>query len=147
MNSKVLRGQIHLKPSYLSLLYDRFRGEAKKQGDCTFRQYLLDHLLLLFLLKKPDTRTYISTYLHSCNIHVEWREKRVNDLLTRGEDGKMVKTFFNKLKLGTLSIGGLSLIIFGAAGYASFAEEQSQCGKDLSEGRYIVGTFIPEQKK
>lgn len=98
-------------------------------------------------LKKPDTRTYISTYLHSCNIHVEWREKRVNDLLTRGEDGKMVKTFFNKLKLGTLSIGGLSLIIFGAAGYASFAEEQSQCGKDLSEGRYIVGTFIPEQKK
>jgi len=58
-----------------------------------------------------------------------------------------VKNFFKKLKLGTLSIGGMSLIVFGAAGYASFAEEETQCSKHIGEGSYIVGTFIPEKKE
>jgi len=57
-----------------------------------------------------------------------------------------VKNFFKQLKLGTLSLAGMSLVLFGAAGYASFAEEEKQCGKMAESGQFITGTFIPEQK-
>ncbi len=65
---------------------------------------------------------------------------------TRARTVTLVKNFFKQLKLGTLSLCGMSLVLFGAAGYASFAEEESQCGKAIGTGQYITGTFIPENK-
>lgn len=43
-------------------------------------------------------------------------------------------------------IAGLSLIVFGAAGYATLAETDHQCVNSLGSGEFITGTFIPAQK-
>lgn len=43
-------------------------------------------------------------------------------------------------------IAGLSLIVVGAAGYATLAETNQQCVSGLNSGEFITGTFIPAQK-
>lgn len=58
-----------------------------------------------------------------------------------------MRQVLNRLKLGTFTLAGFTLVVFGAAGYASFAETEHQCSQAPAAGEYIAGTFIPEQKR
>jgi len=58
----------------------------------------------------------------------------------------MVRGFFDRLRLGTLFLGGFTMMIFGAAGYATFAENHDDCKHDASSDVYTVSSYAPEVK-
>lgn len=58
-----------------------------------------------------------------------------------------MRQLFKRLQIGTLMISGFVLVIFGAAGYATFAEANHVCQRDDRTSQYIAGTFIPENKR
>lgn len=58
----------------------------------------------------------------------------------------MVRQFFERLRLGTLVLGGFIMMIFGAAGYATFAEGDHECKPSESKGVYTLSTHTRQAK-
>ena len=58
-----------------------------------------------------------------------------------------MRNVFKRLRLGFLTVSCAGLIIFGAAGYATFSEAEQQCAQIAENGEFISGTFIALDKK